>query len=91
MLTTSVPVSALACAYVCVPRLPGSLELATYACNAHKTQGCVTECVMCPGITLNVWEPVAVGGKKRKEKTTPFGVNLMRSPVLYRAAQDCWW
>jgi len=25
--------------------------------------------------------------KKRKEKTTPFGVNLMRSPVLYRAAQ----
>ncbi len=26
--------------------------------------------------------------KKRKEKTTPFGVNLMRSPVLYRAAQE---
>ncbi len=26
---------------------------------------------------------------KRKEQTTPFGrVNLMRSPVLYRAAQD---
>ncbi len=25
--------------------------------------------------------------KKRKEKTTPFGVNLMRSQVLYRAAQ----
>ena len=24
---------------------------------------------------------------KRKEKTTPFGVNLLRSPVLYRAAQ----
>ena len=23
----------------------------------------------------------------RKEKTTPFGVNLMRSQVLYRAAQ----
>ena len=23
-----------------------------------------------------------------KEKTTPFGVNLMRSQVLYRAAQD---
>ena len=22
-----------------------------------------------------------------EEKTTPFGVNLMRSPVLYRAAQ----
>jgi len=25
--------------------------------------------------------------KKRKENTTPFGVNSMRSPVLYRAAQ----
>ncbi len=25
--------------------------------------------------------------RKRKEKTTPFGVNLMRSQVLYRAAQ----
>ena len=25
--------------------------------------------------------------KKRKEKTTPFGVNLMRSQVVYRAAQ----
>ena len=28
--------------------------------------------------------------QKRKEKTTPFGVNLMRSQVLYRAAQE-WW
>ena len=27
--------------------------------------------------------------KKRKEKTMPFGVNVMRSPVLYRAAQAC--
>jgi len=26
-------------------------------------------------------------GEKRKEKTTPFGGNLMRSQVLYRAAQ----
>ncbi len=25
--------------------------------------------------------------QKRKEKTTPFGVNLMRSQILYRAAQ----
>ena len=24
----------------------------------------------------------------RKEKTTPFGINLMRSQVLYRAAQE---
>jgi len=29
--------------------------------------------------------------KKRKEKTTPFGVNLMRSQVLYRAAQVMTW
>ena len=26
-------------------------------------------------------------GKKEKEKTTRFGINLMRSQVLYRAAQ----
>ena len=26
-------------------------------------------------------------GTVQKEKTTPFGVNLMRSQVLYRAAQ----
>ena len=29
----------------------------------------------------------ANAGWKRKEKTMPFGVNLMRSQVLYRAAQ----
>ncbi len=28
--------------------------------------------------------------EKRKEKTTPVGVNLMRSQLLYRAAQVCW-
>jgi len=33
---------------------------------------------------LNIWMP---SGEKRKEKTTPFGGNLMRSQVLYRAAQ----
>ena len=40
------------------------------------------------------WAPVKKAGlfclrkeKKRKEKTTPFGVNLMRSQVVYRAAQ----
>ena len=34
--------------------------------------------------------PLRTSGKKRKrkEKTTPFGVNLMRSQVLYRAAQE---
>ncbi len=26
--------------------------------------------------------------EKKKEKSTPFGVNLMRSQVLYRAAQN---
>ncbi len=28
--------------------------------------------------------------KKRKEKTTPFGVNLTRSQVVYRAAEHMW-
>jgi hypothetical protein len=26
--------------------------------------------------------------EKKREETTPFGINLMRSQVLYRAAQD---
>ena len=30
---------------------------------------------------------VLAAEKHRKEKTTPFGVNLMRSQVLYKAAQ----
>ena len=30
-------------------------------------------------------------GKKRKEKTTPVGVSLMRSQVVYRAAQGSKW
>ena len=30
---------------------------------------------------------VTLKKRKRKEKTTPFGINLMRSPELYRAAQ----
>ena len=30
---------------------------------------------------------IAMPSSKRKEKATPFGVNLMRSPVLYWAAQ----
>ncbi len=53
----------------------------------------------CPYIKV-YWLPYAGWGhlhiqwpeKKRKEKTTPFGVNLLRSPwaVLYRAAQFQW-
>ena len=34
------------------------------------------------------WPPSQVCRKKRKEKTTPFGVNLLRSQVLYRPALD---
>jgi len=34
---------------------------------------------------MNEWK------RKEKEKTTPFGVNLMRSQVLYRAAQVNEW
>ena len=32
-------------------------------------------------------QPATHKAKKRKEKTTPFGVNLMRNPVAYRAVQ----
>ena len=54
--------------------MPGAGTLGLHSCWAYKT-------------------PAAhnAGGanaeKKRKEKTTPFGVNLKRSQVLYRAAQ----
>ena len=34
--------------------------------------------------------PAGSVGFEKKEKTTPLGVNLMRSPVLYRAAQVYW-
>ena len=30
---------------------------------------------------------LAYAGKGQKENTTPFGINLMRSPVLHRAAE----
>ncbi len=36
---------------------------------------------------LHDWDAVYVPASTRKENTTPFGVNLMRSQVLYRAAQ----
>ncbi len=39
--------------------------------------------IMC----LQMSQLVSMQILKRKEKTTPFGVNLMRSQVLYRAAQ----
>jgi len=37
-------------------------------------------------LTATVMGTSIVIEKKRKEKTTPFGVNAMRSQVLYRAA-----
>ncbi len=49
--------------------------------DRHKLPQCVLASVT-PGF-LSFWS----AEKKRKEKTTPFGVNLMRSQVLYRAAQ----
>ena len=36
-------------------------------------------------LALQIWR--AETERKEKEKTTPFGINLMRSQVLYRAAQ----
>ena len=47
---------------------------------------CVPKC--CGASCVRCWMRFAVKlEKKRKEKTTPFGVNLMRSQVVYRAAQ----
>ena len=46
--------------------------------------------MVCLIVTLWFLEIELVMEKKSKEKTTgmPFGVNLMRSQVLYRAAQE---
>jgi len=38
--------------------------------------------------TNSLLKAVYLSEKKRTEQTTPFGVNLMRSQVLYQAAQD---
>jgi len=46
---------------------------------------------LCPDLQSYSPQPMRLTApveKKRKEKTTPFGVNLMRSQVLYRAAQE---
>jgi len=53
--------------WLCVLRLPGSMDFTTHACNAYKMQGCVTDCVMCLANTLNVWALVAVGGNAANE------------------------
>jgi len=51
-----------------------------------------TNCLS-PALTSTLWHGLNnckrnfCIGKKRKEKTTPFGVNLTTSQVLYRAAQ----
>ncbi len=37
--------------------------------------------------TLCILPSISCKSSERKEKTTPFGVNLMRSQVLYRAVQ----
>ena len=53
-----------------------------------------SDTVMLPSNGSNLSMVVTAGAyeegmqKKRKEKTTPFGINLMRSQVLYRAAQE---
>jgi hypothetical protein len=39
-------------------------------------------------LMLSCVEGLLPGEKERKEKTTPFGINSMRSQVLYRAAQN---
>ena len=49
---------------------------------------CVRSCFGSHQCDLFTSMPVSFARRQqRKEKTTPFGVNLMRSPVSYRAAQ----
>ncbi len=48
----------------------------------HKT----ASVVIC---TAFGYVPALPREKKKNEKITPFGVNLMRSQALYRAAKDC--
>jgi len=50
-----------------------------------KSKACVV-CYSCLSEELCLGPSIDLSCK-RKEKTTPFGVNLMRSQVLYRAAQ----
>ena len=60
-----------------------------------KIAHCYSTCKLCCTCAVNMLHtfPMLTSSwhlcweKKRKENTTPFGVNLMRSPVLYRAAQ----
>jgi len=47
-------------------------------CTTIQNQGC-TESTMIMHAHADVMDKV--GCKERKEKTTPFGINLMRSPV----------
>jgi hypothetical protein len=58
-------------------------------CTSQHCHAVCPECNVCH-TTLSMHslqQSAALAVKKRKEKTTPFGVNLMRSQVLYRAAQ----
>jgi hypothetical protein len=63
---------------------------ATFCTSALDLSGMVaSSSASVSGLTFNTLIKHRPGNwtEKRKEKTTPFGVNLMRSQVLYRAAQ----
>ena len=55
----------------------------TLNCNIFQSTGAIN--ILTP--QLEAEQPATLLEKKRTEKTTPFGVKLMRSQVLYRAAQ----
>ena len=65
------------------------LLLDRVSCFCATPEPCVRNQVMLVGIRVEVKPKSGCheGSQKRKEKTMPFGVNLMRSQVLYRAAQ----
>jgi len=72
------PVTCVAAAAHDTGQVPGPARRSPTACS-------------CPALQHQSWTgiiqvktPVCFG-KTRKEKTTPFGVNLLRSPVLHQA------
>ncbi len=65
--------------------------LAAVAClhPVFNVVSCSCTCAACLlylKVDMQAGTQYIVDSEKRAEKTTPFGVNLMRSQVLYRAA-----
>ena len=64
------------------------LPLAYLSACVAPAQLCCKPAVVYVIVHGSRWLELVAASSNRKEKTTPFGVNLMRSQVLYRAAQS---